>query len=301
MERARRVKKPRKTARASGADEAFTFTLHPLFFAFGIYYAATSRITAFLVATFSAVLHEAGHAFVAGRYGFTMRRLTLMPYGACMAGDFDGASLKEQIFVALAGPLFSLLIAGIVAGSWWFFPETYAVTETLYDANLSLFLLNLLPALPLDGGRVAYALIGLVLGKRTAKMITKGVGIAVATGLSAVFFIGGIAGKWDASLLFFALFSLCGVFERGSVSYEKKTYSPTLLALKKGLPVRTYAVLAETNVKRALSLASGDALVYFDVVNENGERIKTLSSRELFLLSRKTGLKGTVGDALSAQ
>ncbi|MBO5714489.1 MAG: Zn-dependent protease, partial [Clostridia bacterium] len=78
--------------------------VHPLFFLFGFYYALTGRIFLFLICTFTAVVHELGHSFVASKYGYKLNDLVLMPFGAVVKGDLNGLKLLDQFRVAFAGP-----------------------------------------------------------------------------------------------------------------------------------------------------------------------------------------------------
>ena len=67
--------------------------------------ALTGALLPFLTAIFAAIEHECAHAFVARRYGFTLDKLVLMPYGATISGDVSGISRRQELFVLLAGPL----------------------------------------------------------------------------------------------------------------------------------------------------------------------------------------------------
>ena len=85
--------------------------VHPLFLIFGAYYALTGKILIFIIYTLSAVVHELGHSFAAAGLGYRLNKITLMPFGAVASGDIDGLKLKDEIKIALAGPLINLAIA----------------------------------------------------------------------------------------------------------------------------------------------------------------------------------------------
>lgn len=131
-----------------------------------------------------------------------------MPYGAAVICNTDGISPIDEIKLALAGPLVNAVIAVSCAGLWWFYPETYAYTDTVFSANTVMLLINILPAYPLDGGRVVRCLLVKFLPK-------KGVNIAmrvatVLVSVAAVFFF--FFAQRNISVLTFSGFLLCSAF-----------------------------------------------------------------------------------------
>ena len=136
--------------------------IHPLFFVFGLYFAFLGKVFSFIIFTLTAVIHELGHAFVADRLGYTLNRIVLMPYGALISGDVENLSYKDECLVALGGPMLNAIIGVVFVAVWWFFPETYAYTDTAVIACFSLAVINLIPAYPLDGGRLLLATLSLI-------------------------------------------------------------------------------------------------------------------------------------------
>ena len=126
--------------------ERFYFTIHPLFLLFGVFYALTGRFFLFLTYTLTAVMHEFAHAAAAARVGYRLRRIVLMPYGAIIRGDLEGISFKDEIFVALAGPLANAAAALGFIALWWLFPDAYPYTDTAAFASLGIAAVNVQPA-----------------------------------------------------------------------------------------------------------------------------------------------------------
>ena len=133
--------------------------LHPLFLLLGVWYAVKGELFLFLLNTLVALQHECAHAFAAAKLGYTLRKIVLMPYGAIIDGDLSGISFKDELFVAICGPLCNLLTALFVLALWWLAPTMYAFTDVAYYSSLAIALLNLLPAYPLDGGRILRCLL----------------------------------------------------------------------------------------------------------------------------------------------
>ena len=97
------------------------FSIHPLFLAFGIYFAFTGKVFSFIIYTLSAVIHEVGHYNQSEKLGYGLKKIVLMPYGALIQGDLDGVRYKDECKIALAGPLYNFLIAIFFIAFWWVF------------------------------------------------------------------------------------------------------------------------------------------------------------------------------------
>lgn len=132
------------------------------------------------LAALALALHEAAHLLVAYAYELQVVEVELLPFGARMrvAGLLQADPAVEAL-VAVAGPLQSLLLAAAVEA----LPPGFAdrrLADAFQAANLWLGLLNLLPALPLDGGRAARALLVRRRGRRRATELVAQAGRALA-------------------------------------------------------------------------------------------------------------------------
>lgn len=185
-------------------------TLHPLFIALGLASAIFGGLPVFLIYALTALLHECGHIFCAARMGFTCEKISLMPYGAAAICDTDGISAKDEVKLALSGPAVNALICVATAGLWWFFPVTYAYTDTVFNASLVMLLINLLPAYPLDGGRVLRCIMGAFLPKKAAVVTLRVLSVVLAALFVLVFFF---AVK-NITFLTFAVFLFFSAFEK---------------------------------------------------------------------------------------
>lgn len=267
--------------------------IHPLFFLFGLFYALTGRITVFVVYTLCAVIHELGHSLTASSLGYKLDKIYLMPFGAMVKGEIDGLKIVDEIKVALAGPMVNLLISALFVALWWVFPETYAYTEMVVTANLSLGLINLLPTMPLDGGRVLTALIN--------KKLTESKTIVVCRILALVFgsalvcgFVFSIYNQINFSLLFFALFIVVGAFSKKSQGKYVKTYSNLAeRKLKSGIEIKRQAVSDKIILKKLLSLVD-DRFYNEFVVFSNGQKSVVIGGQEVLEILQK----GSIYDKL---
>jgi len=154
-------------------------------------------------------LHELGHSLVALRYGVTVRDITLLPIGGLARLEGEMARPAQEFWMALAGPAVNVALAvglGAVAlpllgwralgglGLLWRRLNGLGFERLLVDllmANLGLALFNLLPAFPMDGGRVLRALLASRMGELDATRIAVRVGQGLAMILGLLGILGG--------------------------------------------------------------------------------------------------------------
>jgi Zn-dependent protease len=150
----------------------------------------------FLIAVFACVvLHEYGHALMARRFGIDTLDITLYPIGGVARLQRMPKAPGAELLIALAGPAVNFAIVGVLMALGWagllsLNPTTAggSFLASLMMANLVLGLFNLIPAFPMDGGRVLRALLSGWLGRPRATSIAASVGraLAVAFGLYAL-------------------------------------------------------------------------------------------------------------------
>lgn len=179
-----------------------TFWLLPLFVLFTNFGGGLDAIAfqlLFVFAIFFCVaLHEVGHALAAAIYGIPTRDITLYPIGGVARLERMPEKPLQEVVVALAGPAVNVVIAiglgiGLFAsGTGLVAVERYGVEHfflNLLEANVFLCLFNLLPAFPMDGGRVLRALLSI----RTTRLRATEIAVTVGTVVAAIMLVAGIA------------------------------------------------------------------------------------------------------------
>lgn len=268
----------------------YKFYVHPLFYILGIYFAFTGKVFSFLIYTFTALLHELGHAFVSEKLGYMLKKVVLMPYGAVISGDLTGLKFADEISVAMAGPLLNFFVAVFFIATWWLFPDSYAFTDIIVEANLSLALVNLIPVYPLDGGRVLYATIA----KRSEKkaiIVSRILTVILFAVLFGLFVYSTIIKKINITLLFFAIFILVGGFSRGKDNKYVKYYSQfNSYKLKKGQEEKTLIFDKNATVKDLLAKINPDSLYLVKILDEKDKVIKTFSCKKVLKILEEENL-----------
>lgn len=145
------------------------------------------------------VLHELGHALTAQKFGVQTRDITLYPIGgvAMLQGR---PKASQEFWIALAGPAVNVLIALVITfislamrGRFATFlfgmGPNASIMDALFTANVMLPIFNMIPAFPMDGGRVLRAVLAMFLPQTTATQIAGGIGqfIAIIFGFAGLF------------------------------------------------------------------------------------------------------------------
>ncbi len=140
-----------------------------------------------IVLYLAVLLHEAAHAIAARRYGFEVHSITLHFLGGVTAIEGEARTPRQEFWIAVVGPITSLAVGASAAALWFVTPDGLLrlTVEGLAGANLLIGLLNLVPGLPLDGGRVLKAAVWRITGRVETGIAAAGWGGRVAA--AAVF------------------------------------------------------------------------------------------------------------------
>jgi len=203
-------------------------------------------------------LHELGHGLVARVFGVPVREIVLLPLGGVAQITKNPEKPFHELLIAVAGPLVNVVIAAVLVvplglrlgpmllTSHGLLPEEFANTPSLntllvwlFAANASLVLFNLIPAFPLDGGRMLRALLAMFMGQPRATRAASAIGqlIAVGLGIYAV-----LSGHFILALVAVFIFFGAGV---ETSEAQAKTVLETLR-------------VGDAYNKHALTLAVGD-------------------------------------------
>lgn len=209
-------------------------------------------LVASLLLFVSILLHELGHAVVALRHGLRTRSITLFIFGGVAQLEKDPKDGRAEFWMAAAGPAVSLALAGLfyVCATLPFVgPSAAAVAKYLALINLILALFNLVPAFPMDGGRLLRGALWESLGKARATQIASGAGTFFAfflifAGVFSLLRGDSLGGLWYILIGWF-------IKDASAASYQQVRLDETL----RGLTVRDAIVEAVVTVPGSGSVA----------------------------------------------
>lgn len=263
--------------------------------------AAVAMGLGFILAVFGCVvLHEFGHALAARRYGIATRDITLLPIGGLARLERMPSDPRQELVVALAGPAVNVVLAALAIGllqlTKSFTPlDQLTVTrgafvERLMVVNLWLVLFNLLPAFPMDGGRVVRALLAMRMTHARATRVAASLG----QGMALLFGLLGLLG--NPFLLFIALFVWIGAAQEAATSEMKS--SMTGWAVSHAMMTDFRALDAGDSLGRAVELLLAGTQQDFPVLRD-GALVGVLTRAGLLKALAGEGERSPVSTAMS--
>ena len=248
------------------------------------------------------LLHEYGHALAARRYGIGTRDITLLPIGGLARLERMPEKPMQELIVALAGPAVNVVIAGgLLAGLFlrntWQLPSAFSVTsggfiERLLMVNVFLVLFNMLPAFPMDGGRVLRSLLAMRMEYARATSIAA----AIGKGMAVIF---GFVGLFsNPMLLLIALFVWIGATQEAAAAQMKSSF--TGATVRDAMLTDFRALSPQDSLADATKLLLAGSQTDFPVV-DGGRVVGILDHAALFEALRERGDLALIGDVMSPQ
>ena len=296
-----------KIARVAGTEIRLhiTFLLFLAWIGFAYYHAggaeAALRGVVFITLLFSSVvLHELGHVVAARQFGIQTPDITLLPIGGVARLRRMPTEPLQEIAVALAGPAVNVLIAALLvllAGAKvtlgaLLIPAAGAQTmwTSLATVNLWLVLFNLIPAFPMDGGRVLRALIAL----RTP--YTRATRIAAGIGQSFAFLFGFLGLFGNPMLIFIALFLYLGASQEAAVASLKDVSE--WLSVSDAMVTDFSVLSSESTVADAIKALLRTSQHEFPVVDGAGRVLGMLTRDDMIRALQTLGPDTRVEDVM---
>jgi Zn-dependent protease/CBS domain-containing protein len=287
-----------KIGRFSGIDVRvhWTFLLLLAFFAFLGYRTSGSLAgaltpTATIVALFvCVVLHEFGHSLVAQRLGLVVRSITLLPIGGVSNLETLPEKPSDEVKITLAGPLVNVVLAPIFFGVGLLLGAEPRVPTDLFTGigsigqfffylgylNVVLAVFNLIPAFPLDGGRVLRGALATRLGALRATEISSRVGQLFAL---AFFLIGLFGGNFVLALI--GVFVFFGANGEAQMVKQRELTSGLSVSDVMGTKPRTETVTPNHTFGQVLDSVIHGYQEDFPVVDESGKLVGMITREEI--------------------
>ena len=259
------------------------------------------RGVGFIIALFGCVLlHEFGHALTAKHYGIGTRDITLLPIGGIARLERLPENPRDELWVTLAGPAVNVVIAGVLFAVLYFvYPGNKFSQAKLLEGNFLVRLMwvnvflgafNLLPAFPMDGGRVLRALLSMRLGRARATRLAASIG----QGMAILFGIAGFFG--NPMLIFIAIFVYLGA-EAEAQSVETTSFIGGL-HVKDAMMTSFRALKSEDPLETAIHELLAGSQQDFPVV-ASGNVLGILRRNDLVQALAQGRRDASVGDVMS--
>jgi len=260
---------------------------------------ALGSVAFILALFFMVVLHEYGHALTARRFGIKTRDITLLPIGGVARLERMPDDPKQELWVALAGPAVNVVIA---AALFIWLMVTNAIQplasltvtsgsfiERLMLINVVLVLFNMIPAFPMDGGRVVRALLAMRFE------YTRATQLAASLGQGIAFLLGFIGLFTNPLLLFTALFVWVGAAQEASMVQMKSSLSGIPVSRAMLTDFRT--VTPRDSLAHVVNLILAGSQQDFPVV-EDGRPVGVVTRHDLIAALQRGGPQAPVSEIM---
>jgi Zn-dependent protease len=253
----------------------------------------------FVLALFGCVvLHELGHALTARRFGVKTSSITLLPIGGVASLERMPEKPIEELLVALAGPAVNVVIVALLLAIGVRFPVGAEDTQRLVHAgfwpklltvNVFLAAFNLLPAFPMDGGRVVRALLAMKLPYARATRLAANIGQAMAIGFGLI----GLSGHAPI-LLFIAIFVWIGAEAEAQQVAERAALAG--VSIRDAMITEFHTLEPDDTLGRAADLLLAGAQQDFPIAVDGDPTLHVLTRADLMAGLAQSGRDGLARD-----
>ena len=272
---------------------------------------AVFGVVAILLLFICVVLHELGHSLVAQRYGITVRDITLWPIGGVARLERIPDKPAQEFWIAIAGPAVNFVIVGVIfvvaqvlariqvgldlgaLGRGMLQLQIPSLLAYLFTTNLFLGVFNLIPAFPMDGGRILRALLASRMDytRATAIAVAIGQNLALLAGL-----YGFLTGQFNLVLI--AIFVFMAAGSEGQMVQVKSVLDD--LKVRQAFTRKTEVLDPNDRLTRAVDLTLGSFQSDFPVC-QNGELIGLLTKTDLISALQQRGSNAFVVSVMRKQ
>lgn len=271
--------------------------IHPATFLFLILLLITGYGSVLIPYMISIVIHEFSHAAVAKKLGYCLDKIWILPYGASISFKEHFFNPEDEVKIAIAGPLSNVALLVLTVSLWWVFPPSYVHTYSFAISNFSIAAFNLLPAFPLDGGRILNSILKSKLKASVATKISTVLNFFFSVCFLILFVISCFY-TINFSFGLIAIFLFIGIIE----GYFQGTYYPILSNLSKRprqiLPVKSFCVESTVPLYKVLSQIGRNKLNIIYVRYPSGQ-IKIISEEKLKKVLEESSLEKQIGELLN--
>ncbi len=255
----------------------------------------------YLIVFISIVLHELGHILAAVIMNFKVYSLNILPIGLCAQIDFVPGSFLKRIFVYTAGPLTNLIIVILLMSSLQINTQSYS--GFLISINVYLAFFNLLPTLPLDGGRIVNEIIAGKVGFFKAGRYMRKLSLVLSISLVIAGIVQITGSKHNYSLLsigIYIMFLLRSGEGSEAIMNLKHIFYRRARLLKKGLyPARVIVAMEKTCLGEVIKNMDFDRFHLVHILDADLKLIKVLTEQDVIEAMLSYGTEFTLKDLLA--
>ena len=273
--------------------------IHPVFLAvvaLSVLLGNAGLVMAFMLAI---AIHECAHILTAKAVGLNVESMYVLPFGcAAEISGYENAEYAKEIITAAAGPAVNIFTACVLT----LLPKMYLddMMMLFIWANVTLAAINMLPVLPLDGGRIMMAAMKSFLNERTAWRLLNWAGVAAGVGMCIVgiqaVFNGSVNVTWLIMGVFLLGYAAMSLKNIPFASYKNAEEKRKRLVKKGSANVKHIAVMRSATLREVLREMESSKMNIITVLNDDFTIRSTISEIKVVDAAAKFGAEKKVGE-----
>ncbi len=281
-------------------DIGFTrVSIHPGLFLVLFLACVVGRLGELLQAFLVLVMHETFHAMAANALHYRIESVELLPFGGVARMEDSAASPRAEWIIAFAGPFCTFIAAGGIATALSVWPEVKSSLMYLMNMHVALGVFNLLPAFPLDGGRMLRAvLLRCGVRLRAATLFTSWLGVGCGSLVLGASVYLAVRGIWNPFLFVMGVFLIIGAIKEQRVLPQARLSAIVrragAFAKGEAMPVQYIAVREDTSLGAALAQLSSSRYTVLLVLDKELRPLGQLDEGRLLKGMAKHGRNAPV-------
>jgi Zn-dependent protease/CBS domain-containing protein len=257
-----------------------------------------SAVLVWLLVFLCVLLHELGHALAAKAYGIPTVDITLYPIGGIARVERMPEKPVQELVVAIAGPLVNvviiLVLGAVLLATGGLNPSALEhpnLLQVLFAMNITIVVFNLIPAFPLDGGRVLRALLATRMEYARATKIAANIGQGLALAL-------GIFGAFHNNIFLILIAIFIYMAAEGEAAIVQMRSVTAGLPVSSAMVTRFDTLDHRSTLNQAIDVLLGTSQHEFPVLDDNGGFAGLLTKNDLLVALRNTGADTLVTDVM---
>ena len=237
-----------------------------------------------------ALAHETGHLVASKILGYSNNGIRVEPFGVCLKLNNNISDSLHEFFISMAGPFvnFIMIALGTVLAYWG-----VNIPETFFISNFYMLFINLLPVMPLDGGRIIKSVLKMEIGEKKAQKILKYISVPVVCVLAVFGVVLLFKSKINASLLLASIFMCNNIKITGNKSMDIASMYDFEISCDNA---RVYYINADMTVKNAIKVLPFEELCIVFVVADYGEALNVITNKYILNLSGEDYFNRKISD-----
>lgn len=263
----------------------------------GVLAVILGRETEAVIAFVSLTVHEAAHAMLAFRLGYPVRSVEIQPFGFVARLDCTNAPPIDLAAVYAAGPVASITMAAFSSLMESMVPEYAAAKLGLTEYNLLIAAVNMLPAMPLDGGRLLYSAFSSK-SQSMAMRALKICGVIAGIVFLTMFVIMLVYNAVNLTFAVMGVFLIIAAIKE-PIHVNNPISRKRFITGRSSVPVRVIAASEGMSISKAMSMLPAGSYAVLNVIDEELRRIAVIDEKQLMEAAKKLGASAKLSDAVA--